>query len=210
MQVFLISYIPMFREDPFNSSLQLKEFDNLLEASHDGRIEACIWFIKDNKPFPVFVIPDMDLIVDHLMEWSENKPLKWFELNICSMENSYAIALIPNMKKSIERWKITNQLMVGYPVPKDTEFKIFFKPLNFISSGETSFHKVKDEIGDKLQVGFIDLKNVNRESPSQIKEEDIRTIGPFMVNRDTNLYDSLSEIGCEARTTDERVGINER
>ena len=185
-KVILISYVPLMLGEAgvtFDNSLVGKELAEFLDHLPSGEIHACIWMMKDDKPFPIFVIQDMDDIVDHMLIWSEDKPVNWFELKIASNAEKYAIALAPSLPKSIERWRLAYQLRVGYPPPKNVEYKVLFRPLNFTSGGGSSaYFQIKDKIGKELRIGFIDLKNVDRNNPNNIKDEDVRTLGPFPVN----------------------------
>jgi hypothetical protein len=198
--VVLISYIPLLMGEAgqtfdFSPAHTGKALVKFLDAHPNGSAEACIWLIKDGKPFPVFMIPHMNDVVDHLQAWSEDKPREWFDLKVSALENVYAIALAPDLERSIKRWRLAYQLRVGYPPPKDIDFNILFKPLHFVSKrGNTTFAKIKDQIGETLQVGFIDSKDVNRKDPSQIKEEDIRTLGPFTVNHGTDFSDYMKNL----------------
>lgn len=80
-------------------------------------------------------------------------------------KKKYAIALIPNIQRSVERWKIAYQLQTGFPPPtKDTEFQAFFQPVEFSSQNGDTFNKIKHQMQPITEVGFLDPKDFQMDS----------------------------------------------
>lgn len=197
LSAVVFSYVPLLTGIAPDSGNPVDDFKDTLEEIEklpDGRVDACLWLFKDNKPFPVFVIENMNDIIDHIEWWSEKKPLEWFDLKIRSCDDKYAIALIPRFIRSVERWNLSYQLRVGYPPPSDTNYKIIFRSINFVSGGASTYNNIRDMIGPELQIGFVDTKNVNREDPSQINESDIRILGSFPISQDPSFDDYVESI----------------
>jgi hypothetical protein len=189
----VVSYVPLLTGEA-GSLVDSEDLAGLVDQLPSGGADACIWLMRDHQPIPVFVMENANDIIDHLVAWSEEKPIEWFSLKIMDRDGKYAIALIPNLEKSVERWRMAYHLRVGYPVPTNAHFNIFFRTINFVSGGKTSYHSVKDMIGPETQVGFIDLKDVDRNDPSKIDYQKIRCLGPFPINRGINIDQYMESI----------------
>jgi hypothetical protein len=192
LSAFVISYVPLLSGtpgsfiDPKDDPMAMEELMHTIqEKLPDGRVAACIWLLKENKPMPVLVIDDMANIVDHLEWWSEGKPVEWFDLAIRNRADKYAVALIPRVNKSVKRWNLAYQLRTGFPPPRSTHYNIAFRSVHFLSGGPSSaYSQISDKIGPDVQVGFLDIKDLNREDPSQTDDQKIRWVGPFTIYQD--------------------------
>ena len=182
----VISYIPLLTGQPgtfFQSGPDaLEELQDYINTLPDGEVRACMWVEHDGVPSPVFVLEHADAIREHLVAWTEEKPSEWFSLALVHRKpNTYALALMPNLEKSLERWKIAFQLSTGFP-PAPGEFRFFFKPLHFMTGAGESYMKLRKRVPRSMNVGFLDVKDV----PADPKETDINKIqfvGPFTVSR---------------------------
>lgn len=207
LSAFVVSYVPLLTgragAGVSIDSMEVRDVVNdvlaEVEKLPDGRVAACIWLSKDNSPYPVLAIENMNQIVDHIEWWAEGKPLDWFELKLLNRDGKYAVVLVPRFEKSVERWNLAYQLRVGYPPPRNTDYKIIFRAIHFVSGTNTTYDAVKDLIGNELKIGFIDLKNVNREDPSQIDDSDIRILGSFPVSQNANLDEYIGSILDDAK-----------
>lgn len=147
----------------------------------DGCAEGCVWVLdKDGSPYPVLIMPSAKEIADHLVMWAEGSPSEWFDLHIRVRGEKYALALVPKIYKSVERFEIAYQLRNGFPIPEDSHNTILFKPLHFCAGSSSTFHKVEKNIGRKVQVGLIDPDDL----PSDyllVEDSAIRILGTFHV-----------------------------
>jgi hypothetical protein len=170
-KMILFSYVPLLwgppvEADPDKIQEILKEADSLLGTW------ACVWVGNKKKTTCLFLVDNAIEISSHLMAWSENEPEKWFNLEIDSNNDFYyAIALFPNVKKSIERHKIGFQLHTGYPVPDKTEYKIFAKPISFVSNGPSKiFKQIKKFIFKGIEIRFMDFSDFREISSDESNE----------------------------------------
>lgn len=158
----------------------LKKIDVLPNGNSDG----CLWYVEDDHAHPVFILDKCDEILEHLRLWAEGEPEKWFSFHILQKKNAYVLALVPDLQKTSERWKIAFQLRYGYPpVPSNKEI-ILFKPIHFISESGNSpaFQTAKRFLGKTTKVGFIESSEVNRENPKAGFDLDsVRQLGTFPV-----------------------------
>lgn len=126
--------------------------------------EAVVWTTGYE---PVFVIDKAKEIRDHINAWSEGEPNNWFTLQWMVKNSQFALVLMPNIQKSIERQKNTYKTLTGSELPKNCSYQVLFKPINFISNRPNIiFSEDKCDISDKVNVGFIDsifhLKNMEK------------------------------------------------
>jgi hypothetical protein len=121
------------------------------------------------------------------MKWSEEKPGEWFTLYILRHDTRYAIVLFPNMRKSIERFKVARLHFNGVVVPEDAKVHVICKPLIFLSMNIGMLEKV--QIGSQLHLGFLDVSEVDVKDVHKSPEPDF--VGPFEVSREmgeNNVY----------------------
>lgn len=171
-KILLFSYVPLLYGPPIlpqDSDLLkvYKQIDSSLV------VHACLWAGGGKKNECIFLINDAAIIHQHLMAWSENQPVKWFQLEITSNPDSYyAIALFPKFNLSIERHKISFQLQTGYPVPKKSEYNIITKPISFVSHGPSKiFKKVKNRISKGVEVRLMDISDYRETQPNEKLED---------------------------------------
>jgi hypothetical protein len=183
-KVTLVSYVPLFDGVPRtvmseegDSDTMFNEVQKAVDNSPDGCAMTCAWVRYNGSAAPVLVYDDAKQIIDHLMKWSENVPSEWFRVSILEKGGVYAIALTPNIEKSIERWKYAFQLQYGYPPEKDIDFSIIFKPLYFVSGMLNIFDKVRDSISEPFYIGFLDSSSIDLDG----KGSDVKPtwLGPF-------------------------------
>jgi hypothetical protein len=106
-------------------------------------------------------------VAEHLKVWSENRPEIWFDLAFSELNGSYGVSIFPNLERSLERFKIANQIRTGYPIDeKNSEFRFIFKPLHFISENLICFNTVKPKLGKSTKVFLLDRDDLDVNNPS--------------------------------------------
>jgi hypothetical protein len=180
----LISYIPLLWTPPNHMVIDeltpdnIDDFEAFLNNRHGGNAIACIWVHYEGHPSPVFAYEEATEIVEHLKVWTEDAVTDWFKVCIHEKGEKYTITLMPNVEKSVERWKMNFQLVHKFPPPKDMKYHILFKPLHFVSGASTTYHLIKADMADSPYVGFINMNDVDIENPSNM-DGHITWIGPF-------------------------------
>ena len=206
MPVVLVSYIPFLAGEAGEviPASRLKELGAFIESMPSGNARACLWFEHGGKVAPVFVYPRGDTLAGHLVAWSEEKPVDWFNLYLKQRHNKYVFALIPKFEKSIERHRITSQLRMGYPLPKDTTYSIIFRSLHFVSGDSSAIGIVRDKISEDVSIGILDETHIDLEHPDEsarkLDTDKINWFGPFKLgsNKDANKFlDSILDDATE-------------
>lgn len=179
----VVSYWPLLM-GPAGAMHELKSEDvkalsEFIEKSPSGSASGCLWVEDDGVLSPVFLFENADAIYEHLLVWSENEPEKWFEFVMSKSDDKYAIVCFPQLQKSVERWKITYQLITGFPVHPEAKFHILFQPLTFVSQNMGVFAKLGDRLKDvdKFRIGFMNwAKDGPPSGPVDIDDDAIRWI----------------------------------
>lgn len=159
-----------------------EEIGSVLEQLPSGSALACLWFIEHDKANPVFVIENAKAIAEHLKWWSEGKPEDWFSLHIMEKGRGYAMALMPDFKKTSDRWKIAFQLRHGFPPPEGSE-NILFRPLHCTAPGRAAYDQTKAKIGDTMPLRVVDADDVTPENAASLDIDQTFLLGEFKVVR---------------------------
>jgi hypothetical protein len=180
----VVSYIPLLTGEPGRElSVDGEEYKRLMaEADRcpSGLADACLWMAEGGGVFPVFVLPQAHAIADHLLAWSENRPGDWFALCFSQRQGRYVAALFPNLVRSVERFEAAYFASHGEP-SRAASYELLFRPIAFVSGVRHTFKKVKKLIGSSSMVGFIEPSDFDPTTPSSLKPERIRQVGPFTV-----------------------------
>jgi hypothetical protein len=140
----VVSYVPLLDDD--NTELS--------QESSKGECLGCIWDDEHNNEITL-VIPDARQIAEHFLYWSEDKPQDWFKLHFKEWNNYYALALIPDLSKTLNRFKIKFQLRTGFPFPQDKPVHFYFKPIHFFSKSEKT-----RQFKDSVRIFLLDPNDV--------------------------------------------------
>jgi hypothetical protein len=150
---------------------------DVVESNRDA--DACMWTYKEGMGFiPVLIYDDAKAIYDHLMWWCDGRPDKWFKIAIEVRGDQYAVTVIPNFKKSFERWKFARKEFHEDKTTYDSlNVKYIYSALGF----SASTCSIKDEAEELLKqpvfrVGFLDLADINKDDPSKSSFENIKHI----------------------------------
>lgn len=192
--VVLISYFPLFspwleydyagREYSVDD---LESIINKMDENNSGVVHGCMWVYDENGPQPIMIVDRAKELADHLIQWAEQEPSEWFEIAVNSKDDKYAIVLMPNIQRSINRWKFAHFARHGEDV--DYKFNVLFDPIHFVSSqSHTFFSKVKSEFEskDKSDLYFLDAKDV--EDDMKKSADKAIKVGTFNVDTDHSQY----------------------
>ena len=95
--------------------------DRLLNELSSGEAHACLWTESAENVSPVLVFEQAEAIADHLIEWAERDPGSWFRIAIEQHDGRYALALLPDLTRSRDRFEQTRR-RTGLPAPDDVEY----------------------------------------------------------------------------------------
>jgi hypothetical protein len=189
--VIIISYIPLLLDNRTIVDPEDSEIESILKDALEVNSGAdfCLWVDKDGQASPVLVFSNAEDLADHINTWSENKPEEWFDIQLNQISDSYSIALMPRLEKSVERWRVNYQLTTGYPPKRDLNVNLVFNPLHFATKHSPVFENVKPHIKSKTKIGLLNLNGVK---PEEIQEkldtESIMWLGPFDTKWENNDY----------------------
>lgn len=184
----IFSYVPLlktnapFLEDPEKLKAIIKETE-VIETYAKG----VVWTLEGGIPVANMMYPMAYPIAKHLKEWAEGKPEEWFTLAHIKEDGRYAMALMPDVQKSVERTKLNYQMIHGWPMPKDSKFEIFFAPLTFLSVNSEAYDTMEPYIRDgarvKVYLGDFteDLKTISPDKFMEILPKIREEIGTFTV-----------------------------
>jgi hypothetical protein len=155
----VISYFPLLRERTMIESPTENQFKDLVESlPFHSAADGCLWVLEDGSPVPVLLFEDAKEIYDHMVEWSEKEPEKWFKLHLAEDQGWYGFGVFPNPEMSVARYKLTRLALYEQFVGADDEYTLFYQPLSFFSNGpEHTFGGVKKRFlrKKKTKVGFM-------------------------------------------------------
>lgn len=183
-QNIIFSYVPLLRGAPGTAFLggqaaeAAKSMAAALEDLPSGSAMACIWLVENGTAKAVFAVDRPDEIAEHLKEWAEGRPQDWFSFHYLEKGEAYATALMPDFKKSSERWKAAFQLKYGYP-PQAGDESFIFRPLHSVAPSKSAFSKVKPFIGQKVRVGLVGEDEISPNSPIEMEKLRVRDLGEF-------------------------------
>jgi hypothetical protein len=190
----LVSYVPLFYGQPGTILEKDGEVEKTLKDAFDqevGHSKGAAWSLEEDGSSAVTLILDKATeISKHLMAWSENKPSDWFTFQIVKNDGGYAIAIMPEMEKSMVRFKSTYKVA-------DEEAKsvrIIFRPLTFSSESVSALNGAEPNIKDEIRVYVLDADLVNEKkfSPNHLNHR--VELGKFKVVRDGFAKQYLEEM----------------
>lgn len=149
----------------------------------DGRVEGCTWMFwppgQQGILTPVFIIPDAHRIADHLVAWSDDDPSEWFELAVVNHQGGYAVLLMPDVEKSVSRWKARRSSDDGRDEAGATVCAIY-RPLRFFNTAPSRlWPQIYATLPAWMMLGFLDAKDACWDDPRRTDCERIKFVGPF-------------------------------
>lgn len=157
--------------------------DDMLAQLPSGEAQACLWTESAGNVSPVLVLEQAEAITDHLIEWTEGDPGSWFRLAIGEHYGRYGLALLPDLARSSERFKLARRL-AGLPAPEAVEYCHVYRPLHFVSELEHTFQRVRHRLPSRIAFGVVDRGDVDPDHLDQVDIQRLRSLGPFPVASD--------------------------
>jgi hypothetical protein len=157
--------------------------DHLLSQLPSGEADACLWTESAGHVNSVLVLEQAEAIADHLTEWAEGDPGSWFRVAIGQHQGRYALALLPDLTRSRDRFEQALRL-AGLPAPDGVEYCYVYRPLHFVSGRKHAFESVGHRIPSRVTLGVLDLADVDAARTDHIEARHIRRLGPFHVATD--------------------------
>jgi hypothetical protein len=170
----IVSYVPLLWPD------QMDDIENIME-SNIGNVKGCAWYQEDGEFKAVLLADKAEEIASHLKYWSESEPEKWFKFKWNQKGTEYRFILMPELEKTIERFKIKFQLDTGFPFPERNQFKLIFLPLSFSAKRE---HLTLNQ--KRIHIKICDTKVMNDNSTPDIWDIS-DDLGTFEVVQDDSL-----------------------
>lgn len=200
--MIVLSYHPLLVGPPgvlaYADKENVKEFSDgvtaLLESLPDGAAEACLW-ANAESPFPILLLKQGRAIRDHLVAWAEEDPSAWFELHLIERRGFYALALMPNLRKSLDRQLAAMALIAGRAVPVPEERSVVFRPLHFVTNGPSeTFAALRGDLRSPVKVCILDTVDVPPGGPMAADPDNVLELGEFrLVTEGSPYMDSLIE-----------------
>jgi hypothetical protein len=193
MNCLVVSYIPLLTGEPGDtigaSPEGLAQLVKFADSLPDGQADAILWGISpEGDPWPIFVLPDADKLFDHLVDWCEGSPTSWFDLRLVTRGDDYAMALVPRVQMSVERFRLAWELKHGSPPPEASSFRVLFKSIHFASQPGTvtTFRQVRPLLKSPVKVGFLDSKRFSdvADIPENLDPSLVWWAGPFDIQGD--------------------------
>ncbi len=182
--LILVSYVPLLR-GLAGQLLAPDAVAPILDTSA-GHVDAIVWAVDDAGRFsPIFAMAGAEEIFEHLVEWSEGSPATWFRLLYDEHDDEYAMALVPDVQRSLDRFRLAHSLAPGTEAAHE-EVRVFFQPLLFRGPKSDVSRRALPLLGGNVTVGFVDvellsggLENLDSRATSEI--------GPLRCERDVDL-----------------------
>lgn len=194
--MIVLSYHPLLAGPPgvlaYADKENVKEFSDkitaLLESLPDGAAEACLW-ANAGSPFPILLLKQGRAIRDHLVAWAEGDPSAWFELHLVERRGFYALALIPDLRKSLDRQLAAMALAAGRAVPVPEERSVVFRPLHFVTKGPSeTFASLRGDLRGPVKVCILDTADVPPDGPMAADPGSMLELGEFRLVTEASPY----------------------
>ena len=177
----VVSYWPLididkpkiFDKDPAN------ELQRFVEDTPEINVMGCAWILKDEEPIPVLIVDRAKEIQEHMLKWCEDDPLKWFKFCIQEVDNQYVLIIYPDVEHSIQRFRLACLHFHDFIPPENAQYKVIFSPIRFLCESNTAYQSIKDQLNDRILVGFLDAKSVDRNDPASMDLSKIVYLGPL-------------------------------
>lgn len=157
---FLVSYVPGLSGEAGETidEERVMEIGRQIDEA-DNSIDGVVWVGGPDGPAAVLLRRDGVECASHLKRWAEGKPEDWFTVALAESGELYGLVLMPNVQEGVRRFRVAYQLRTGYPLPEDTDFRVLFKPLTFVSRPGHVFGQVRPALGDRIRVLMMNVSD---------------------------------------------------
>lgn len=181
----LVSYIPLLRGIP-GQLVDVATIEPLLDTDA-GHVDAVVWAVGDGREVsPVFAMERGDEVFEHLVEWSEGSPATWFKLLVDESDDEYALVLVPDFQRSLDRFVLARSFAGGVRLLPDEEVRVVFKPLVFRGPKSDVSRQVLPRLCEEVTVGFVDVQALSA-GLDRLDPRAASRIGPLRCERDPHL-----------------------
>lgn len=194
----VVSYIPGMRPKKMflTDKEEISQLSTLVDDASLGEAKGCAWTVTGNRAEVNLIMQDAALVAEHLAEWTEGEPEKWFHFMHVKKDGMYSLALFPDINKSIERTRIQYQLNNGgWPIKMAEKMSVFFRPIMFVSKSTVGYDQSQMWLGKKIKVFVLDVKDVPLNSqPSEEAIGNRILLGDFKIFQQSPLGNYLEEM----------------
>lgn len=181
----LVSYVPLLRGLP-GQLVEAAELAPLLDTKV-GHVEAVVWTLGDEGEIsPIFAMDRADEVFEHIVEWSEGAPATWFKLYVDENEDEYALALVPDVQRSLDRFLLARALLTGADASSHDEVRVVFRPLLFRGPKSDVSRRALPLLSEAVTVGFLDVRTLSA-GLDCLDPRGPSHIGPLRCERDPHL-----------------------
>jgi hypothetical protein len=176
----IFSYVPLLRGEP-GKRFSPDEIEGLAKKAMEspvGNAIGAMWSLESGKSSPTLIMDKATEIATHLNEWSEGSPGDWFTLFYEKNEHGYALVLMPNIQKSIERMRKT---MPGSE--EGLNYKVIFKPLVFQAEKSDALSAAENYFKEETEVFVLESEFVNPEKVNANLLNHRVGLGKFKIER---------------------------
>ena len=181
----LVSYIPLLRGSP-GKLVDPAEVAPLLDTDA-GHVDAIAWAAGDDGELsPVLAMDRANDVFDHLVEWSEGAPATWFKLVVDESDDEYAMALVPDAQRSLDRFLLAWSLLAGTDVPSADEVRVLFQPLVFRGPKSDVSRRALPLLRGEVTIGFLDVRELSA-GDARLDPRSGSRVGPLPCERGRGL-----------------------
>jgi len=210
MTSIVISYVPLLSPDKLSEAWRkvrlinpnstkeeikqlVEEINTAIQSGPDNEAQACLWVAAKGRKYdpqgdltPILAYPDdvAHRLGDHLKEWAEGKPQNWFHIEWGSQDQSYGVALMPDVKKTADRMKLRTLMETGQELPgsKDSEggVHVYFRPLQIFVKSSHMAGIIREKHPKKSYLGLARVSDIKNLEPGHPPDSHKLTwLGPF-------------------------------
>jgi hypothetical protein len=186
----LVGYWPLLDYSKFKPGQTAEVTENIMRVVAEADtppIAGVLWSMypfetddpESGVAIPIFIMNKAAAVAEHLETWLEGDNSR-FTLHFEQREEGYSVLLLPDIRKSIERFKAA-RLIYFEEIVTDNNFDVIYQTLGTCCIGATTFEKVKAKIASPCHVGFVELDDIDPQNLQELDPKKIVVVGPFAV-----------------------------
>lgn len=179
--MLIISYVPLLRAAPgVLAEMSGEKIVSLLDREA-AVADGVVWMMDAlGSTWPAPIHRRAREVHQHLVEWSEGDPSTWFDLRVEVCGDEYALALVPRMERSVERFRVAAGL-AGTPFDPAVA-RVLSVPLAFAGPKGPTTDEALARVPARVRVGFVEPAELAR-GVERLDQRAIATVGPIHVAR---------------------------